>query len=446
MRARSVGTTAASTSASDAAARSRRLAFAAAIAILFCIAAFESGTAIAKDDFGYIIWGLQTRGDLFAWVDGPEWFTSRRPLNALVWWLSAQWGIDAEFARWCQVGLWTLFGAAVLSATRESRRGVPTAVLLVLTNPVFVDLLHWRSWITTTGSVAFLALAALAMERRVPALTVAMLGALALGFKEVGAVAVAVTALSRPGYRLVGALLMAGVGVGSLSSAHKLSLHFLPDNVRFHAQTVALFAPLVPVLIAARFPKLPAWTLLFCAGLLVLPDPAVAVAVVGAALLFLLQEARWLPAAAVSFALPFIGAHHARQYLLESWAVVLLALASAKRLSVPPSAWLAMLVLAAPSAIDFERNRANLRTEFASQRAFLRDFQPRLAKHLYHPDVMWSWDLDALYWVQGGATLEGRPPPGTEPVQVGPLSGVWADAQPSQGNGNRYTEPVPVPP
>ncbi|MDP2307066.1 MAG: hypothetical protein Q8P18_13665 [Pseudomonadota bacterium] len=399
--------------------------------VLLLVGIFESGTAIAKDDFGYLMWGLLTRGDLLAWVDGPNWFTYRRPLNALAWWLSAQTGIDAELVRWSQVGLWALFGAALLLTTRHSRRGLITVVLLLLTNQVFVDLLHWRSWITTTGTLAFLALSALAMERRSPALTVALLGTLALGFKEVGAVAVAIMALSRPGYRLVGAVLVAGLCVGSLSSAHKLGFHFLMDNVRFHTETVALFAPVVPVLIAARFPKLPAWTLLLCAGMVVLPAPVVAVAVVGASLLFLLEEARWLPAAAVAFGLPFVGAYHARQYLLESWAVVLLALATAKRFSVPTTAWLAMVVLAAPSAVDFERNRAKLREEFASQRAFLRDFKPPPARYLYHPDIVWSWDLDALTWVQGGATLQGQPPPGARPAQTGPLSGVWADLEPA---------------
>ncbi len=413
------------------------IAAVAAITFVFCFAAFESGTAIAKDDFGYIMWGLQTRGDPLAWVSGPDWFTYRRPLNALVWWLSAQGGIDGEIVRWCQVGFWTLFGAAVLSVARDARRSLVTALLLLLTNQVFIDLLHWRSWLTTTGSLAFLAVSAVAMERRAPALTVALFGALALGFKEVGAVAVAVLAFSVPKYRLVGALLVAGLGVSSLSSAHKLGLHFLAENLTFHASTIALFAPALPVLIAAHFPKLPGWALLLCAGFVVLPDPVVAVAVALAALLFLLREKRWLPAATFAVGIPLIGAYHARQYLLESWAIVLLALATTKRLAVPTSAWIAALVLAAPSAVDFERHRATLRAEFTAQRAFLRDFHPPPATHLYHPDPYWEWNLDALYWVQAGATLEGTPPPDSEPAQVGPLSGVWADVRPLQGSGNR---------
>lgn len=106
-----------------------RFAFIGVIALLFGFAAFESGTAIANDDFGYLMWGLQTRGDLFAWVRGPEWFSYRRPLNALIWWLSAQTGIDAELARWSQVLLWTAFGASLLSVIRHSARSVLTLTL-----------------------------------------------------------------------------------------------------------------------------------------------------------------------------------------------------------------------------------------------------------------------------------------------------------------------------
>lgn len=423
-----------------------RFAFPLAVSLIFAVAAFESASAIAADDFGYLMWGLQSRDDALAWVRGPEWFSYRRPLNALLWWLSARSGIDGELVRWAQVGLWTTLCAALLWVTRHSSRAATTLVVLLLTNQVLIDLLQWRSWVTTTGSLAFLVLAALTMEGRMPAATVALLGFLALGFKEVGALAVAAMAFSRPGYRWVGAALTAGLAVSAASSTHKLGLTFVGDNLRFHAETVALFAPLVPVLVAARFPNLPAWTLLLCAGLVALPNAVVAVIVVLCTVLFLAREPRWLAAFVVAFSVPFAGSAHARQYLLESWTVVVLALVNASRFSVPMTAWCAMLLLAAPSAIDFEQARMKLRDEFMSQRAFLRAFQPPVARHLYHPDPNWSWDLDALYWVQGGASLEGPPPEGMEPVQLGPRSGVWADLRPTQGNGNKYTEPAPAPP
>jgi hypothetical protein len=117
--------------------------------------------------------------------------------------------------------------------------------------------------------------------------------------------------------------------------------------------------------------------------------------------------------------------------------VIVLALGLTGRLRVPVTAWAAMLVLASPSAVDFERQRAALRPVWAKQQDFLREFKPAPATHLYHPDAAWAWDLDAIYWVRGGASLEGVPPAGTVPVQVGPLSGVWADVQPDQGSGTK---------
>lgn len=398
-----------------------------AVAVLLGVASFESAAPIAKDDLGYLMWGTLARGEPLAWFTGPEWFTYWRPLNTLVWWLSAQSGFDGALVRWAQVGLWTLFGGTLLWTVRASPRALVTGLLLLLTNQVFIDLLQWRSWITTTGSLALLALATLALERRVAPGLVTLLGMLALGFKEMAAVAVVALGALRPGYRVAVAVVLAGLVAGSLSSAHKLGLGFVLENLRFHAGTVALFAPVVPVLLAARFPGIPAWTLLVTAGLVVVPNWVVASAVVTTSGLFLLQERRFLPAVVGVLTLPLLGSSHARQYLLEGWAVIVLALGLTGRLRVPVTAWAAMLVLASPSAVEFERQRASHRLMWAKQQDFLRDFTPPAATHLYHPDPAWAWDLDAIYWVRGGATLEGVPPAGTVPVQVGPLSGVWAD-------------------
>ena len=408
-----------------------------AVAVLLGVAAFESAAPIAKDDLGYLMWGTLTRGEPLAWVSGPEWFTYHRPLNTLVWWFSAQSGLDGALVRWAQVGLWTLFGGTLLWTVRASPRALVTGLLLLLTNQVFIDLLQWRSWITTTGSLAFLALATVALERRVAPGVVTILGMLALGFKEMAAVGVVAIGALRPGYRIAVAVVLAGLVAGSLSSSHKLGLSFVLENLRFHAGTVALFAPAVPVLLAARFPSIPAWTLLVTAGLVVLPNWLVASAVVTTSGLFLLQERRFLPAVVGVLTLPLLGSSHARQYLLEGWAVIVLALGLTGRLRVPVTAWAAMLVLASPSAVEFERQRAALRPVWAKQQDFLRDFTPPAARNLYHPDPAWAWDLDAIYWVRGGATLEAVPPAGTVPVQVGPLSGVWADLQPDQGSGTK---------
>jgi hypothetical protein len=418
-------------------ARQSRRAVLGVTIMLLCVAVFESRAPVAQDDFGYLMWGLQTRGNPVAWLSGPDWVTYRRPLNALVWWLSAQQGIDGELARWSLVGLWTAFGTAIAALARPSLKGLGTLLLLLLTNQVFIDLLTWRSWITTAGSLAFLALGALAIERRASRLTVAIPSAITLGFKEIAAVALALRQLVRPGYRALGAFLVVALFASATSSVQKLGFHFVPENVRFHLETLALFAPAVPALLAARFPRLPGRALAITVVLAALPTPIRAAAFVVSAGLFVVRQRRWLPAAIAAFTLPLLGAAHARQYLLEGWAVLVLALAAGQALSERPVVWLAMLALGARPAIDFENHRMDLRDRFAKQVAFLHDFKPESAQHLYQPDPMGSWDLDTLYWVREGASMDGQPPPGTEPVQVGPLSGVWADVRPIQGSGSR---------
>ncbi len=398
-----------------------------ATVILAGVAAFESASALSEDDFGYLMWGQLTRGDWAAWLEGPEWFSYRRPLNALVWWLSGQLDISGTLVRWVQVGLWTTFGAVTVVASSSTWRGAGIALLVLLTNQVFVDLLQWRSWLTTTGGIAFLALSAVAMHQGRSALLVAFLGMMAAGFKEVAALGVACLALGLPGYRSVGVLVGGAVAVGAVFSLHKLGIVFVAENLRFHASTVALFAPLVPVLLATRYPRLPAWALLPTAGLAVAPGVLSAAAVVLSAALFLTTAPRWTPAVFATALVPLAGAAHARQYLLESWALLVLALATRPRVQVPTQAWIAMVLIALPAAGNFEVARSGQRAKFQQQLDFLATFQPAVASRLYHPDVLWYWDLDAIYWVRGGAVLSGQPPPGAAPAQVGPLSGVWAD-------------------
>ncbi len=401
-----------------------------AAAALLGFAAFESRTPVARDDFGYLMWGLQTQGAPLAWVYGPEWLSYRRPANAFVWWLSAQSGIDGELARWCLVGLWVACGVGMLALARPSIGAWTTLGLLLLTNQVFVDLLTWRSWLTTAGSLAFLVFALVAMRHRRRPLVIALFGTLSLGFKEMAAVALAgVLATSR--HRGVGALLLAGLAVGAATSTEKLGLAHVPENVRYHIDTLALFVPAVPVMIAASFPRLPAWTLGLPMLLVFLPSPVHAAAFVVSAATFLARERRWLPAVTVAFALPLLGSAHARQYMLEGWIILIVAMAA--RLPAAPVLWVAIAVLGLRPAVDFETHRRQLRSEFEAQRTFLRNFSAPPAEHVY--PTAHGWDLDVLYWVRGGATLEASPPEGHQPVQVGPLSGAWADARPTQGKG-----------
>lgn len=400
-----------------------------ALSLLFLLglASFESGTAIAKDDFGYLMWGLLERDDWLAWVDGPGWFSYRRPLNALLWWVSARQGIDGELVRWAQVLLWVAFAVPLLLlAHRPSSRGLVAVVLALATNQVFVDLLHWRSWVTTTGSLAFFTWGQFALVRGWRPAAFGLLLSVSAGFKEVAAITGICLSADQPRHRWVSALVLLALALGAWSSSHKLGLGNVPANVEYHAGTLALFAPIVPLITAKRFPRVSGWWWLALLPLGVLPEKAAAVVFLAACFLVLARRPTWAVAGGAALVLPLLGAYQARQYLLEFWAVTLIS-ALQLRGPVPVAALVTMVGIGLPSAIDFERNRAALRAEFARQEAFLRTFHPPPAKVVYQPDPTVSWNLDGLYWVSRGAALEGEPPAGSRPAQVGPLSGIWAD-------------------
>ena len=309
-----------------------------------------------------------------------------------------------------------------------------------------MDLLGWRSWLTTTGTLFGLGLGAVALTAARPsALGVLAAGLFALGFKETGAFALgALAVLHGPrSVRLVGAGLVLAALASAAGSSHKLALGSIPGNLVFHLESLGLFAWALPLLITARWPRV-AWPILVAsAGAALLPLPiagALTAAGVGVALW---GAWPWLLAASAALVPPLLGAATSRQYLLESWTVVVAGLALARPKSV--RSWVLVLsaVAAVPQAVDFARARAPLTAAWAEQRAFLDSFHPAPASALYHPDPMYSYDLDMLVWLSLGATWQGAPPARSAPLQVGPRSGVWADLKPAQsGTGSSTTDPL----
>lgn len=415
-------------------------------AVLGLVAAFESGTSLRDDDFGYLMWSQRTPKSLIAVLRGPEWHTYFRPLNAVVWWVGGRAGLDGEVARWAGAGLWTTVGVALAVAARARALEAVAVALLLLTNQVFVDLLQWRSWLTTTGGLALACLALAALGRGASPTVVACLGLASAGFKELPALVVAVAALATLRYRLVGAAVAAVVLAGAVASIGKVGMPNVWPNVRFHLATLALFAPGIPVLLSCSVPRLH-WGFVLCsAAVSLLPTPVAGVGTLVVLGLAVSRSAVLLPAFAVALSVPLLGSAQARQYMLEAWVLGPVALAWAGTLRPSAVALVACALGGLPLAVDFERARAHRRVEFDEQVQFLGHFHPLPADALYHPDTQWQWDLDALVWVRGGAELRGAPPQGTEPVQVGPRSGVWADVRPTQGNGSTYNEPDDAPP
>ena len=407
----------------------------AALVLLIGLAWFESGSALVEDDFGYLMWGLLHREDPLAWIRGPEWHTYVRPLNALVWWAGAKVDLVATVPRIALVTAWVTAASALVWTGRRTTAVVVVATLLVVTNQVFVDVLAWRSWLTTAGSLAFLAWAVISiLGARSPAL-VLTLGVLSLGFKELSALVVAALALCCPGYRLVGVALCVLVVLSGAGSVQKIGLDPVLANAQFHLDTLGLFLALVPVVVVAFRPRLHPGIVIAIAALAILPLPGKGIAVAACLVALAISERSSALALAVALVVPFLGATQARQYLCELWLVAALLVLPKLEAPLSPALWFAMILCGAGTAIDFERTRIASRARFAEQVGFLHTFDPAPARVLYHPDPSWSWDLDALVWVRGGARLGGVPPEGSRPAQVGPLSGVWADVV--YGNGSK---------
>lgn len=411
------------------------LPFAVAIVLFLLVGWWQSGTAIAKDDFGYLLWSLEERRNPFAWLAGPDWLSYHRPLNALAWWLAGQRGVESDLIRAINAGLW-VGACSILASLARRPAPIAVAVLALLTNQIWIDLLTWRSWLTTIGSSSALLVGLAAVERRLHPVVVATAGIVALGFKEMAPLVLAIICLTTRGYRTVGMGLAGAVALTSVASAHKLDASFLYENILFHLETLALLLPVLPLALARRWPALPSWALLAASFAVALPTPLAAVLVLAASAIALADRPGWQAAVGAAWAIPQFGAVHARQYLIEGWLIVIVAV-SMNSIRIRWAAVVAALALGLGPAIDFERSRAELRAQFVEQRNFLQIFKPPLANTLYRPDPMWSIDLDALWWVEQGASMRHAPPPGFVPSQVGPLSGVWADLANGQGSGNK---------
>lgn len=404
--------------------------------------------SLRQDDLGYLAWALQAGGDALAWLRGPEWLSYWRPLNAATWWAAARLGPDGALTRAALAALWT--GAVVVLAGAAGRRTGwrqgAVAALGLLGASVFVDLLGWRSWLTTTGTLFGLSVGVGALSAARPSVVgVLVAGLFALGFKETGAFALgALAVLHGPrAVRLVGGGLVLAALASAAGSSHKLALASLPGNGMFHLESLGLFAWALPVLLASRWPGVARPLLVVSAGAVLLPLPLAGALTAAGVVAALWGAWPWLLAAGAALVPPLLGAATSRQYVLESWTLVVAGLALARPLGVRPWVLALSALAAAPQALDFARGREQVREDWVEQRAFFQTFHPEPARALYHPDPMYGYDLDMLVWLSLGATWQGAPPAGSAPLQVGPRSGVWADLAPAQsGTGSNTTDPL----
>ena len=149
------------------------------------------------DDLAYLRWAAERAWDPWTPMFRPPPFPGWRPANAFVWWLSVSMeGVGGWLPQVSLVGLWSLALFAGWGWARGRWGGAAGlwTVAFFLATDRFRELLIWRSWLTSTGSVAFLLLTLWALERKRGALAL-VLGAIAVCFKETAAPPLIVAAI-----------------------------------------------------------------------------------------------------------------------------------------------------------------------------------------------------------------------------------------------------------
>lgn len=415
--------------------------------LLTCLGFQIADVGVRLDDYGFLAWGMSHRGQPLEGFRGPEWLTFRRPLFTFAWWAAAQIGPDGMAARGALSAIWALT-VGLLATVAARRRGVMAALVALIGlmgSQVYVDLLGWWSWLSTAGTLLGLCGGVLALTAARPsALGVVLCGGLALGFKETGGFALGVLALLHGPMRVraAGATLLLAVAASASTSAHKLALAAIPERAEYHLESLGLFAFTVPLLLASRWPRLGAPWLVGAAALaMVLPASLAGLAWLGIVVATLWSAWPWVVAALASFGPPLLGHTWSRQYLLEGWFLLVACMALVRPLPARSLALGLMGILAVHQAVQFHPGRVREWAEAAEQRQFYETFDPAPAAVLYHPDPLYSFDLDMLVWLWRGAEWRGLPPVGSRPVSVGPRSGVWADVVEEPGGGDAGTRP-----
>jgi len=416
---------------------SRRVAITALLAFLALTAAAwpASDAPLRMDDFTYMLLALLHRDEWLTWLDSRAWFGHFRPLFYLSWWSLGPLSIDGSAVRLAQVVVWA-GGVTAIGLAGWRRRGLAGVWVVVLAlplNPVFLELLLWKSWLTTVGTLAGLGIGAVEMARDRPRWpVVAAAGILALGFKETGPFALGALALleGRGAVRWIGAALVAGALAAAVPAAEKLVLDQAPRHALRQVANLAPMSWLVPVAVALRLPRAPWYALAAAAGVALLPDPLRGPAALAAVVFLAWPHPAWLATAAAAWALACVGPDAPPHYLLEGWTVLVVLLAT--RVELPRRWDLGLVALVAalwftPRYADVYQERHPVAVE---QRAFLASFHPEPARGLFIPPGGYRIDLDVLVWVDLGVEFLVDAPGNARPVRVGPLSGIWADIEP----------------
>ena len=419
---------------------SRGAAVAGAFAVTFAAAWALSDVPLYLDDFTYMLLAELHRDEWFCWLDPQGWFSHFRPWFYFCWWFFGPLRLDGGAVRAVQVVAWA-FTVVFVGDWAFRRRGWPGLAAVVAglpLNAAFVELLGWKSWLTSTGTLAGLAVGLVELTRERPRWAVVLAaGGFALGFKETGAfvlglvallggldrAAVAARRFDRPVMAAGAGLVAASIGAASFAAQKTSPMAFFA-NLPANASGMVPIGWIAAAAVAGRAPA-PALALV---GALLLLPPLVAVPVVVAAAAWLLRERPgWWLAAIASWAVANIGIATSRPYLLDGWLVVLVGWVGFGEVPRRGTVW---ALAAGFAAVLLTRWGVELRAQAPAareQRAFLASFDPAPAKGLWVPPEGYRIDLDLLVWLDRGAVSLMDAPSNSQPVQVGPRSGIWAD-------------------
>lgn len=387
-----------------------------------------SDVPVKFDDFDYLRRALIYGDDWTAPIT-RGWFSHFRPGTYALWWALGPLSLAGTAIRVVQVGLWVGIVALLTTLARRERGqdGVVLVLVLLLSMSAFWELLDWKSWLTSLGTLTA-ALAGVHAWRRRQLGLVLLAGLLALLFKETGPFLLGwLLLLTGKGRDRVvgGVLLAAAVGVGFMAS-ERVVPGFWQENLHFLLVMVPRgLGALVPVVAALTFRSQPFIAALVAGMATQIPELG-GVLTLAATAYFLRRTPMWLLAAVLCWAPTLFAAMRSQVYLLEGFVVVLLGVLFTRPMRLEPRVWGVAVVVGLLGTTPFFVERPVQWQQAREQRQFLADFHPEPARFLYTTPRTRP-DIDQLVWYQLGAENGGPLPRGAEPVQVGPRSGVWAD-------------------
>ena len=296
------------------------------------------------DDLTYIDWA-RGHGSPFAAFASPPDFPGVRFLNSMCWQLGvALSGSKATLTAGTEAGLWL---AALVTWTgwaqaRGGRVAAAWMLAFMLCCPWFRDLPTWRSWMTSTGSCAFLGAGLLALETKHPWWAL-LAGLLAVGFKENAGLVLAAAAALVYGHRLHGATLLGLLVPGLLAFGRGASVFWPADPLAHtlfyvHAVGSSHWLP------AIAFGALQPWMALLGVVARWFPTVIGVAAILGATWVGGRARSWWAPVVAVSVVLPLCYSTENPVYLLEG-ALVVMALAATALARADVPVWVGALAL-----------------------------------------------------------------------------------------------------